>query len=172
MEGQAKAITDGSCKLNKGTAAFAITTADGTRGIYGMHKTPGEDAIQGSYRSETGGITGILLLTMMLHQLYDLSGGNLIVRCDNIEAGKHSIIYTDNTRPSKDHFDLVHANRTLHQQLPFQLQYKHVEGHQRSKYPGKKLDVWAELWMQMPKRTGIILATGLHSILSSQENGA
>ena len=145
VEGKAKAITDGSCKLNKGTAAFAITTEDGTRGIYGMHKTPGEDAIQGSYRSETGGITGILLLATLLHQLFDLSGGNLVVGCDNIEAGKHSILYTNDTRPSEDHFDLVHANRTLHRQLPIQVQYMHVEGHQRSKYPGKKLDVWAEL---------------------------
>ena len=145
VQGEAKAITDGSCKNKKGTAAFAITTSDGTRGVYGMHKTPGNDEIQGSYRSETGGITGILLLVKLLHQTYDLTGGDLIAGCDNVEAGRRSIMFTSDTRPSEDHFDLVHANRTLHRELPFQLTYKHVEGHQRSKYPRRKLDVWAEL---------------------------
>jgi hypothetical protein len=38
--GQAKNIADGSFKILKGTAAFAIVGPNGQSGIYGMQRTP------------------------------------------------------------------------------------------------------------------------------------
>jgi hypothetical protein len=58
--GTAKAITNGSFKESKGTAGFAIVTEDGSRGIYGMNRTPGPADAHCLYRSENGGIVGLM----------------------------------------------------------------------------------------------------------------
>jgi hypothetical protein len=143
--GTAKAIADGSYKEQKGTAAFAIVTADGSTGIYGMNRTPGPTATQCSYRSENGGLVGILLLCHVLHRAYGLQHGQLVLGCDNIESGKKCIQYHGTARPTDNHYDILHAARTLRSWLPFQPSYLHVEGHQRTKYPGRPLDLWATL---------------------------
>jgi hypothetical protein len=60
--GEAKGITDGSCKSNKGSVAVVIVTPDGIKGACGMNITPGPSEAQCSYRSKASGITGLLLL--------------------------------------------------------------------------------------------------------------
>jgi hypothetical protein len=47
--------------------------------------------------------------------------------------------------PSDDHFDIISAIFAIKRRLPVQLSYRHVEGYQREKYPGRPLDSWALL---------------------------
>jgi hypothetical protein len=143
--GQAKGIADGSFKNRKGTAVFAIVSPDGHSSIYGMHTTPGPGDAQCSYRSENGGILGILLVCKLLHQAYSLEGGSLTAGCDNLESGKFCLLYDHQLRPTDDHYDILAAARSLKADLPFRIQYRHVEGHQRPRYPGRPLDTWATL---------------------------
>jgi hypothetical protein len=97
--GTVKAIADGSFKNLKGTAAFALVTSDGALGLYGMHRTPGPSAAQCSYRSENGGILGILLVCHLLHLAYGLDDGSLVIGCDNLESEKKCLQYSGQARP-------------------------------------------------------------------------
>ena len=143
--GTARAITDGSFKAQKGTAGFAIVDHTCKQGIYCMHRTPGPEYSQCSYRSENGGIVGILLVLKLLDDTYSLDTGDLVIGCDNIESGKHCLQYTGPLAPTTDHYDILAAAYELRSKLPLQPRYLHVEGHQRTKHPKRQLDQWATL---------------------------
>jgi hypothetical protein len=70
-DGTAYSGTDGSYKDGHGTAAFRIQN-DLADQITGCNITPGLQEHQLAYRSELGGIVGILVLLDLLHQHYDL----------------------------------------------------------------------------------------------------
>ena len=57
----AVAVSDGSLKLNLGTAAFIITTAENSHPIIGSHVVPGKVEDGDSLRCELSGIYGICL---------------------------------------------------------------------------------------------------------------
>jgi hypothetical protein len=69
----------------------------------------------------------------------------LIIGCDNLESGRKCLDFSGTARPTDDHYDLLHAARHLRKKLPFQPEYKHVEGHQRTKHPRRTLTLWAML---------------------------
>lgn len=62
-----------------------------------------------------------------------------------MEAGRHAISVESPPSPSDDHFDIISAIFEIKKRLPVRLIYRHVEGHQREKYPGRPLDSWALL---------------------------
>jgi hypothetical protein len=70
-DGTAYSGTDGSYKDGHGTAAFRIQNDLGDQ-ITGCNITPGLQEHQSAYRSELGGIVGILVLLDLLQQHYDL----------------------------------------------------------------------------------------------------
>ena len=80
-----------------------------------------------------------------MHNAYSLEGGSITIGCDNLESGKRCILQTAPIKPTEDHYDIIAAAQELRDKLPFKPQYLHVEGHQRTKYPGKPLDEWALL---------------------------
>ena len=60
LRGDARAISDGSYKDGHGTSAFVLHGDCPTKTINGRNVIPGKAAIQCAYRSELGGVTGII----------------------------------------------------------------------------------------------------------------
>ena len=109
---------------------------------------PGEQRIQSSYRSELAGILATHKRTEQLCSNKAINQGNLIIACDNIAAGL-SLQTKDFPTPSQNHYDILQAIFRTKHNLPITVSYKHVEGHQTTKYPGRELDKWGKLNKEM-----------------------
>ena len=79
---------------------------------------------------------------------FHIRSGSLLLACDN-EAAGYSITQTNFPTPRQNDFDLLQAISRTKRSLPILLSYKHVEGHQSTKYPGQTLDKWASLNEEM-----------------------
>ena len=87
--------------------------------------------------------------------------GQVTLACDNIAVGRsvqHTLHYPN---PSWDHFDVLQAIFRLFTSLPIHIRFRHVEGHQSTKYPQQQLDDWA---MLNEKMDGLAKAYLEHSI--------
>jgi hypothetical protein len=139
------AVTDGSFKLHRGTSAFTLVDlASGTQ-LTGANHVPGLPNDHCSYRSELTGILGTVILIDIVCTFFRITSGHVTIGCDNLEAGRHGISFESPPTPSDDHFDIISAIFAIKRRLPVRLTYRHVEGHQREKYPGQPLDSWALL---------------------------
>jgi hypothetical protein len=90
--GKENSGTDGSYKDGHRTAAFRIQNDQGDK-ITACSITPGLQEHQSAYRSELGGILGILVLLGLLQQHYTLKIHQLIITCDCNGAGLRSLTY-------------------------------------------------------------------------------
>jgi hypothetical protein len=147
--GTAIAVADGSFKNGLSTSGFTIRQALSERGITGANRVPGRAEVQCSYRSELAGILGIVTVLSFLHTAYDLTGGSMIIACDNLSAGQKSLEDTGPAALSQDHHDMLRLIRDKTAKLPLTIRYQHVEGHQLKKYPGRPLDRWARVNEEM-----------------------
>ena len=86
------------------------------------------------------GIIGILLIVQLLHETYSLAQAKLTIGCDNMALGKHCLQHTGPLCATEDHYDFLAAASKLRKALPFGPTYRHVKGHQRTKYPGRLLN--------------------------------
>ena len=55
----------------------------------------------------------------------------------------------DFPKPNQNHFDILQTIFRTKNALPITVSYKHVEGHQATKYPGRELDQWGNLNEEM-----------------------
>jgi hypothetical protein len=144
-DGTAAAVTDGSFKLQRGTAAFTLVDLASGVQFTGANHVPGLPTDQCAYRSELTGILGTVILIDIVCQFFQITSGQVTIGCDNLEAGRHGIYFDSPPSPSDDHFDIISAIFDIKKRLPVSLIYRHVEGHQRERYPGRPLDSWALL---------------------------
>ena len=145
--GTAIAMTDGSYKIN-GSAAFCIGSS--FQNIWrGACRVPGHQLIQNSYRSELCGILGVIVLISKLCCSHDIHEGTITLACDNLSAGHMAVNYKHLISPTINHFDILRVIQQLRSSLPIKIVFKHVEGHQREKYPSQILDNWAILNEEM-----------------------
>ena len=127
------ALTDGSF-LRYGSAGFCI--GDSLKSVWqGACRVPGPLKAQSAYRSELiSSYSTLHMCSALCHQHY-ITSGSITIACDNISAGRsiQRTLYYPN--PTWDHFDVLQAIFQLRHALPIKVRYKHVEGHQREKYP-------------------------------------
>jgi hypothetical protein len=97
---------DGSYKDGHGTAAFRIQNDLGDQ-ITGCNITPGLQEHHLAYRSELGGIVGILVLLDLLQQHYDLPIHQCVITCDCNGAGLKSLTYHRPLTANNDNNDLL-----------------------------------------------------------------
>ena len=136
------ALTNGSYK-ESGSAGYCITDFQ-MNNINGACWVPGKKTIQSSYHSELAGILATLKRTEQLCREKAINQGHLIIAWDNIAAGL-ALQMKDFPKPSQNHFDLLQDIFRTKQKLPITVSYKHGEGHQATKYPGRELDKWGKL---------------------------
>jgi hypothetical protein len=78
--GVAYAVSDGSFKQGRGTSAFLLEGSGGAVGrILGANEIPGAEVDQSAYRSELGGISGVIATVACLCRLYDIRSGAINV---------------------------------------------------------------------------------------------
>ena len=144
-QGTAVAITDGSYKDHHGTASFEIRPKLEQRGLRGSNVTPGSDELQCAFRSEVGGIAGIMYVLKVICDEHQIDKGHITIACDCQSAGHQTLGQYQDIDPNHRHYDLLQYVSSLREELPISLKYMYVEAHQRERYPTRVLDQWAIL---------------------------
>jgi hypothetical protein len=135
-DGTAAAVTDGLFKLQRGTSAFTLLDLASGIQLTRANHVPGLKTEQCAYRSKLTGILGTVILIDIVCLFSQITSEQVTIGCDNLEAGRHAISFVSPPSPSDDHFDIISAIFEIKKQLKVILIYRHVEGHQREKYPG------------------------------------
>ena len=149
IQGNAIAVCDGSYKDHFGTAGFVIQLWDNQQSrIIGANVTPGHSDDQNPYRSEIGGIFGIIVVVEAVAKLYDICDGAIELACD-CESGLTTIFEHTYDTPSQPHHDLIHEIRIKLAASPITWKFRHVRGHQDKHVSFHMLDMWGQLNVEM-----------------------
>ena len=132
IDGSAVAVSDASYKDLFGTAALVIEGPPSSHRANAVNITPGPIKEGDSTRCETGGLIGIMVLTMAICTVHKVTTGSIVIACDNINSIR--IFQPDFVPdPNEESFDLVSCLHSLAQQSPVTLKPEHVTGHQKGK---------------------------------------
>jgi hypothetical protein len=145
--GTAIAVSDGSYKDSRGTAAFILEPSvhsDTTGRIVGVNSIPGEPEDHSSYRSEIGGVSGIVETVGILCAQYSIKSGAVEVGLDGDQAMKN-IFGTWPLHPQQADYDLLKDLRRKIHQSPVTWTGRWVEGHQDDLVHFESLDRWSQL---------------------------
>jgi hypothetical protein len=107
--GTAIAVSDGSYKDGKGTAAFILEISDNFNEkdrMVGVNSIPGETEDQSSYRSKIGGVSGIVETVGILCSLHTIQAGAIEVGLDGEQAMK-TIFGNWPLHPKQPDYDLL-----------------------------------------------------------------
>ena len=147
-DGTAIAVSDGSFQYGLGTASWVIEGKNSENRIRGDCTIPALPHIHDSYRSEVGGIHGVVIMVELICQQFGIMDGSIIMGCDGKEALHHCVNLSWHIKADKPHFDIVHATRRVISSTPIQWTPKHVKSHQDDD-PYAVLDRWATLNVEM-----------------------
>jgi hypothetical protein len=145
--GTAIAVSDGSYKTGRGTAAFILeTSANFTKKgrIVGVNSIPGEKEDQSSYRSEIGGVSGIVETAGIICVRHAITSGAVEVGLDGDQAMKN-IFGTWPLNPKQADYDLLKDLRKKIKDSPITWTGRWVEGHQDDQTQLDDLDRWGQL---------------------------
>jgi hypothetical protein len=151
LNNEAIAVSDGSYKNDSGAAGLVLQQGfNKTHRICLSNVIPGLAAAQSSYRSELGGLYGIVCVVETLTSNYGLTSGSITIGCDGKEALYQSLSDTGPVSPRASDFDVITAIRRKVARSPITFHTKWVEGHQDS-MPGRsrRLGPWAMLNVEM-----------------------
>ena len=142
--GTACAISDGSYEDDpqQGSSGFIITPGKTRQNMLtGRNLIPGSAEDQSAYRSELGGVTGVLAAVSVIVHYYDIKQGTLELALDGRSA-KNESASTDFLLAGQSSFDILQDIHHRLDLLPITVKFRWVEGHQREK--GKTLDWWGK----------------------------
>jgi hypothetical protein len=159
--GKAIAVSDGSYSELKGigTASWVLSTASNTSFITAGAISPGPPNIQTSYRSEILGLLGILEALDNFCTKWDIHNGKCTIYCDGLSALEKVMTATlasVNTRQKC--CDLISACVKLKLNIPIDLAFAHVKGHQDDAIAIHNLSVPAQLNVLMDNLAKSLLA--------------
>ena len=117
LAGTAVAVCDGSFKANMGSAAFCIQGPVTSSRILGCNLTPGDSSCLSAYRSELGGIYGVVKQVHDLVHQAEITSGGITIGCDCLPA-LTTVFETETDSPSQSDFDLIHDIRQYISQSP------------------------------------------------------
>lgn len=149
-KGIAKAVSDGSYLKGSGAAGFILIGSKRKHQLKGSLVLPGSCATMSAYRSELGGLYGIVCLTEQLCLEHKVTKGKITIGCDGKEALWQALGNLRPISPRASDFDLVTAIRKKVSRLPITVDMRWIKGHQDS-CPGSfaTLDLWARLNVEM-----------------------
>jgi hypothetical protein len=148
QQGTAIAVSDGSFKDGRGTAAIIIEAADTADNIIIVNAIPGDPESQSSYRSELAGIFGQVIMVNTICRLHGVTQGSITSGCDGAEAIRKAFDPQDEARCNSSQFDLLSAIWAALKDSPITWHHRHVKGHQDEEVD-TILDRWALLNIQM-----------------------
>ena len=151
--GNGRAVCDGSYnpESNTGAAAFVLHGDDPRKQIQGWNRTPGRPQEQSAYRSELGGIIGVLTTTLAICKTHGITQGHLELGVD-CESAIKAVTKQSPPKAKTEHFDMIWECRHLLKLLPIEVKFRWIESHQDAKKPTHKLDWWARQNVAMDAR--------------------
>jgi len=117
IQGIAAAICDGSYKSMYGTSSFTVVGISVLKRALGRNRIPGSPSQQKAYRSELGGVAGIVVFLSMLCSVHNIQHGHITVALDG-ERAKDIVSQDWDPSPSRTNFDLIHNIREKIKRLP------------------------------------------------------
>ena len=158
-DGTAIAVSDGSyCPERQiGSAAWTIQTTTTTSPQYlrGTSISPGSKEIQNAYRSELLGLLGILDALKVTCDYCELKRGKLTMACDGISALEQIQREADKISCKWKQCDLISACIKLRQEIPIDICFQHVKGHQDESNTYEELTILekANIWADDEAKT-------------------
>ena len=152
-EGTSIAVSDGSLKFEFGTSALTLQARNckvENEKVRAVNVIPGRREDQSSYRSEIGGIFGIVVYVGLVCKVFKITQGKITVGCDGIEALKSVFLEGEENEIDISHpdYDMVSAIQKLIRESPIEWCWRHMKGHQDDD-GSAVLDKWAELNIEM-----------------------
>jgi hypothetical protein len=126
--GEALAVSDGSYKDQKGTAAIVVEGKKSGCRITAVVQVPGYKDAQCAYRSEAAGILAAVQIVEAMVKFSKLEKGAVRMCCDGLSALRQSFSKAVNV--STAHFDIINTTQALLRQLVLNWSILHVRGHQ------------------------------------------
>jgi len=110
--GTAIGVSDGSFKDEFGTACLVLEGKDSVGRIVCPCIIPGQRSDQSAYRSELGGLFGLLVLVDVICRTHGVSEGSVEVGCDGAGALKQALVKEGEVEPTWQQFDLIAPSET------------------------------------------------------------
>ena len=133
LHGTIAGISDGSCHkhIGLGSAAWSIVHEQNNKAICGGGMIPGPELEQNAYRSETGGLYGLMIVIQSLESLTQSIGKPIMIACDGKSAlTKTLCTYKERFNTTHKCFDLISRLIDTRDTIKTPLHPKHVRGHQ------------------------------------------
>jgi len=146
--GSASAVSDGSfdSSIMRGSSAFIISCdsecTDESQFVSGSNLTTGNPPDQSAYRSELAGALATLSATAMLVSHYKIQSGTLTIAFDGAAALKEC--KSNSLLVSQPCFDYIQTIHNLSADLPCEIRWKWVRGHQREQGM-ENIDWWGRM---------------------------
>ena len=109
---------------------------------------PGYGDDQSAYRSELCGLLGIMYTLRELCHHHNITSGSVTVACDGLSAIRKALDKDSTFSSRSSQFDLLSAIEAVLLELPIQVHWRHVDGHQDDGRIGP-LDRWEQLNCEM-----------------------
>ena len=109
--GTAIGVSDGSFKDEFGTACLVLEGKDSAGRIVIPSVIPGQGSDQSAYRSELGGLFGLVVLVDVVCRTHGISDGEVEIGCDGAGALQQALDKDDEVDPTWQQFDLIAAIR-------------------------------------------------------------
>jgi hypothetical protein len=147
--GSAKVVSDGFFKSAKGAAAWVLEGTNEICNLKGTTAVPGSLIDQSAYCSELVGILAALSMTQVLCAYCQIESGSLTMGCENTSAIflAPDLDIKISTRMA-DHDILYGIHWTL-KNIPIEILWVHVRGHQDDKKEAHQLTRLEELNCEM-----------------------
>ena len=144
IQGTAIAVSDGSFKDSQGTSAFILEGCSKAGRLVGVNVIPGDDSSQSPYRSELGGVAGILECLHCICVAHDIYEGKVEVGLDGEQAMKEA--FGDwPLNPSRPDFDLLQHIRGMIASSPLTFSSRWIASHQDDDKDLASIDHWGQL---------------------------
>ena len=134
-------VSNGSFKNLFGTASWVIENASGSQRILGNVLIPGFKSDQSAYRSEIGGIYGLVLVVELTKEMWNLDKGAIIIGCDGINDLYQALDVAYNpTTSNQKRFNLLSGIQEYVRYSTIQYIPKHVKVHRNDNGDISNLD--------------------------------
>jgi len=130
--GYAVVVSNGSFQEQVGLVAWTIESQTHHHQIRGQGRTPRAINDQSTYWSKLFGIWGILTTLQQIIKKHQLQNGGVLLACNSLTALKQAKVkYLADSNTA--HYNLIGMIRTICKELPIQIKFKHIKGHQDSR---------------------------------------
>jgi hypothetical protein len=152
-EGRALMVVDGSYmakqSTNLGSAAWMIEDLQTGDSCKGMVRTSGTENEVNAYRSELQGLHAAVASVQVICQHHKVQSGKVTFCCDNKNALWLSSIRSTQVPLRTKHTDLIRAIRKIVLELPIEVVFQDVMGHQDKHVLFEDLDRPSQLNVQV-----------------------